>query len=160
LDIKALNVLSQAFVHDVIGQECLARLKTIVGVVNDVLYLRCNNRLLSQLWGHLIANKPLQILAIDFTALEPAHGNENVLVMTDIFTRFTRAVPIKDQKAETVANALLNEWFYVYGVPERLHSDQDRNCESDVIRQLCKLFQIAISWTTPYHPEGNAQCDR
>ncbi|CAG2220736.1 unnamed protein product [Mytilus edulis] len=27
--------------------------------------------------GHLIANRPLQILAIDFTVLEPAHGKEN-----------------------------------------------------------------------------------
>ena len=31
---------------------------------------------------HLIADKPIQILAIDFTVLEPAHGKENVLVMT------------------------------------------------------------------------------
>ncbi|VDI55123.1 Hypothetical predicted protein [Mytilus galloprovincialis] len=27
--------------------------------------------------GHLIASRPLQILAIDFTVLEPAHGKEN-----------------------------------------------------------------------------------
>ena len=101
--------------------------------------------------GHLIANKLLQIPAIDFSVLEPAHGTENVLVMTDIFTKFTRAVPTKDQKAETVATVLLNEWFYVHGVPERLHSDQGRNLESDVIRELCKLYQIARSRTTPYH---------
>ncbi|CAG2220737.1 unnamed protein product [Mytilus edulis] len=110
--------------------------------------------------GHLIANRPLQILAIDFTVLEPAHGKENVLVMTDIFTKFTRAVPTKDQKADTVANVLLTEWFCVYGVPERLHSDQGRNFKSDVICQLCKLYQISRSRTTPYHPEGNAQCER
>ena len=33
-----------------------------------------------------LATKPLEILAIDFTVLEPASdGRENVLVMTDVF---------------------------------------------------------------------------
>ena len=50
--------------------------------------------------GHLLATKPLEVLAIDFTILEPAtDGRENVLVMTDVFTKFTHAVPTKDQRA-------------------------------------------------------------
>lgn len=36
--------------------------------------------------GHLRAERPLGILAIDFTLLEPSsNGTENVLVMTDAF---------------------------------------------------------------------------
>ena len=42
--------------------------------------------------GSIIANKPLEVLAMDFTQLGPASdGHENVLVLTDVFTMFTVA---------------------------------------------------------------------
>lgn len=111
--------------------------------------------------GHLLASRPNEILAIDFTVLEPSRsGVENVLVMTDVFSKYTLAVPTRDQRAETVAQALVNEWFYKFGIPGRLHSDQGRNFESILIHQLCGLYGVGKSRTTPYHPAGNGQCER
>lgn len=111
--------------------------------------------------GHLLAACPNQILAVDFTLLEPSkNGMENVLVMTDVFSKYTLAIPTKDQRATTVATALVNEWFCKFGVPSRIHSDQGRNFESDLIQQLCNLYGIKKTRTTPYHPEGNGQCER
>lgn len=104
--------------------------------------------------GHLLVSHPNEVLAIDYTALEPAqNGVENVLVMTDVFSKYTIAIPTRDQRAPTVAKVLVAEWFYKFGVPARLHSDQGRNFESSLIQQLwfvrrCKnpYYPIPSSW--------------
>ena len=94
--------------------------------------------------GSLIAEKPLDILAIDFTQLEKSSdGRENVLVMTDVFSKFTQAVPCRDQKSSTVAKALIREWFQKYGVPRRIHSDQGRNFESQLVKDLCAEYTVS-----------------
>lgn len=75
--------------------------------------------------GHLLASRPNEIVAMDFTVLEPCRsGRENVLVMTDVFSKYTLAVPTCDQRASTVAQVLVTEWFLKFGVPARIHSQQ------------------------------------
>uniref|UniRef100_A0A3B1KDF0 Gypsy retrotransposon integrase-like protein 1 n=1 Tax=Astyanax mexicanus TaxID=7994 RepID=A0A3B1KDF0_ASTMX len=111
--------------------------------------------------GSLLATRPLEILAMDFTVLERAsNGQENVLVLTDVFSKFTQAYAVADQKASTVVRVLVEKWFYVYGVPKRIHSDQGRSFEGELLKHLCETYGIEKSRTTPYHPEGNGQCER
>ncbi|KAK3519032.1 hypothetical protein QTP70_016151, partial [Hemibagrus guttatus] len=55
---------------------------------------------------------PQKVVAMDFTTLEPAlDGRENVLVVTDVFMKFSQAFPTRDQKADTTAKILVKEWF-------------------------------------------------
>ena len=43
----------------------------------------------------------------------------------------------------------------VYGFPKRILSDQGRDFESDIVRELCKMAGIQKIRTTPYHPCSN-----
>jgi transposase InsO family protein len=111
--------------------------------------------------GSILASRPLEVVAIDYTTLEKASdGREDVLVMTDTFTKWTVAVPTRDQKATTVAKVLVREWFSKFGPPMRIHSDQGRNFEGDIIKELCAYYGIKRSHTTGYNPKGNGQVER
>lgn len=108
-----------------------------------------------------LATCPLEVVAVDYTTLERAtDGCENVLVITDVFTKFSQAFATRDQKADPTAKVILKEWFLRYGVPERLHSEQVRNFESALVAELCRLYGVRKTRTTPHHPQGNPQCER
>ena len=106
-------------------------------------------------------SEPLELVCIDFLKLERSKGGyENVLVVTDHFTRYAQAYPTKDQLATTVAKTLWQNFFVHYGFPRRIHSDQGRNFESRLIAELCKVAGIQKSRTTAYHPQGNGTTER
>ena len=107
------------------------------------------------------ATKPLELVHMDFLQLEPSKGNiQNILVVTDHFTRYAQAYPCKNQTAYTTAKTLWENFITHYGFPDKLISDQGRNFESHLIASLCKLAKVEKVRTTPYHPMGNGQCER
>ena len=52
------------------------------------------------------------------------NGKENVLVLTDAFSKFSQAFVTPNQKAITMAKIIVDKWFYVYRIPARIHSDK------------------------------------
>ena len=77
---------------------------------------------------------PMDLVCMDFLSLEmSAGGYEHILVITDHFTRYAQAIPSRNQTAKTTARLLFDNFVCHYGFPSRLHSDQGRNFESEVI---------------------------
>lgn len=109
----------------------------------------------------IVSSGPMDLVCIDFLSMEPdSHGISNVLVVTDHFTRYAQAFPTRNQKALTVAKVLVEKYFVHYGLPSRIHSDQGRDFESRLIRELLKLLGVRKSRTSPYHPQGDPQPER
>jgi hypothetical protein len=66
-----------------------------------------------------------ELIGIDLLTPGPrsARGMEHVLVVTEYATKYALAFPIPDKKATTVADALWDGWITIFGVPERIISD-------------------------------------
>lgn len=81
-------------------------------------------------------------------------------MITDHFTRYAQAYVTLHQKATTVAKVLVEKFFVHYGLPARLHSDQGRDFESRLIKELLGMLGINKSRRGPYHPQGDPQPER
>lgn len=104
---------------------------------------------------------PLEVIELDFLSLGRPHDlYQNILVMTDMFSRYAWAIPTRDQTARTTARVLWQSVIQTFGCPMRFHSDQGPNFESQLVAELCSLYGISKSRTTPYHPQGNGMCER
>ena len=90
---------------------------------------------------------------MDFIKVNPSKGGkENVLVMTDALSEFSVVVTTNNQQALTVAKALVEHWFHVYGIPSCIHSDQGKSFDNKIIDTLCKMYEVERTMTSPYNP--------
>ena len=97
----------------------------------------------------------MDLLCIDFTKVDPYKSSkENIFA----FTKFSQVFITLNQKALTIAKILVDKWFYVYGIPTQIHSNQGRSFDNQIMQHLYALYGVEQSTTTPYNLHGNAQC--
>ena len=103
----------------------------------------------------IVSTFPLELLSIDFFTIECKGQKQDVLVILDHFTKFGAAFCTPDQTAKTVAKTLWQKFFLTYGFPKCILTDQGRDFESLLIKELCRVSGIEKIRTTPYRPSGN-----
>eukprot|EP00731_Ephydatia_muelleri_P007275 Em0003g1523a len=92
----------------------------------------------------ILVCQPMQLVAVDILGPLPESGNGNSYIL----------------EAVTVAQKLVDEIFCRFSVPEQLHSDQGRQFESAVIKEICNLLHIEKTRTTAYHPQSDGLVER
>ena len=101
---------------------------------------------------------PLERIAIDVLGLLPEteQGSKYLLIVQDYFTKWVEAYALPNQEAVTV----VCEFVSRFGVHMVLHSDQGRNFESAVFREMCSLLGVEKTRTTPLHPQSDGMVER
>ena len=103
-----------------------------------------------------------ETIAIDILGPLPVQqgGFRYVLTMIDHCTRWIEAIALTNIEAKTCARALNDLRIMRYGPPATVHSDRGSQFTSMVMNNLIHQFGITKTFTTPYHPEGNAILER
>lgn len=112
--------------------------------------------------GSYHVGETMERVALDILGPLPLtkKGNKYILVMVDCFSKWTEAVALPDQEASTVAKAFVDTIICHFGAPLQIHTDQGRNFESNLFKEMCNLFQIDKTRTTSYHPQSNGNVER
>ena len=109
------------------------------------------------------ASYPMEIVHANFLIIggkKDIRKDINILVVTDHFMRYAQAYVMSSQTAATAAKTLFDEYFTRYGWPTKLITDQGPAFKSRLFQELMKRAGIKKICTTPYRPQGNAQCKR
>ena len=110
---------------------------------------------------NIMATHPLELVHLNYLCMEPGKDlEENVLVVTDHFTRYTQVYVTRTQTTQTTAKTLWGKFNVHYLLPQKILSDQGQNFESQLVADLCMLMGMQKIWTSPYHPQTNSQCER
>ena len=112
--------------------------------------------------GKLPVGAPLDRLSTDVLGPFPRtpRSNRYILVVSDHFTKWVEVFAIPDYEASTCANVIMNEVIARYGCPLELLTDQGRNYESNLFKDLCQLLEVRKKRTSIRNPRCNGQTER
>ena len=86
-------------------------------------------------------------------------GHQYILTLVDYATKYPEAVPLKNIKTETVAEALLDMYSRL-GIPEEVLSNLGTQFVSKCMEKVSRLLSIKRLTTTPYHSICNGLIER
>ena len=91
-----------------------------------------------------------EMIAVDILEVPMStNGNRYLMVVQDYFTKWAEAIPLKNQTAALINEALV-KLCCIFGLPSIIHSDQGRAFESLLLRHTLDAFGIKKSHTTAY----------
>jgi hypothetical protein len=92
---------------------------------------------------------------------ETDKGHDSVVVFVDKLTKMTHIAPCnKTISAEEFADVYLANVVRLHGFQEAIISDRDPRWTSEFWRQVCKLFETKLKFSTAFHPETDGQTER
>ncbi|XP_076660824.1 uncharacterized protein LOC143364275 [Halictus rubicundus] len=87
-------------------------------------------------------------------------GNQFILSIHDDLTKYLILVPLKTQQTESILNALLDHYIYIFSAPKTILTDQGQNFVSELMTKFEEAFKIKHVKTTSFHPQSNGSLER
>ena len=111
---------------------------------------------------NILPTRTNQLVATDLAGpFKPTiRGNRYLIVIVDCFGKYLVCAPVPNKETKTVAQAILEKWCWIFGIPEKILSDQGKEHKSAVWDSICNLLDIEKLHTTAYHPQCDGQSEK
>lgn len=105
---------------------------------------------------HRTVTRPWQVIALDLMGPFPRSkkGNTMLLVITCLFSKIVLLFPLRNGKADKICE-IMEQQFLLFGIPEAIISDNGKQFESHLFKDLVENYRSKIWYTPNYHPQSN-----
>jgi len=83
-------------------------------------------------------------------------GHRFILTITDYFSKWTEAIPLREVKTSDVMKFIKHHVVYRFGVPRRIVHDNGSQFISQAFQRFCNKFRIQSLSSTAYYPAANS----
>ena len=152
----AMTIRQKFFIHNLTN-----KVKRYIEACHTCLQIKpkyMKNRLV---YGRIpVDYGPMQDLLTDIKTMPQAFGGYHLLlVITCDQTNFTIAVPLRDQTAQTVAEALIYRIIYLFRPPRQIICDESTEFSSAIIQAILCMLDCRLKVINPYN-HGSSKCER
>lgn len=105
---------------------------------------------------------PLDFVAMNILVLitRTKHGNPHVIVITDQYSKLTRAIATAKMTVTHVSNVFFDYWVAPYSIPTYVLTYSSAQSVSKFFTTICTYFGNKHLTTTVYHQQTNGLVER
>ena len=143
--VQSAGVQDSSFIDMI--KECSAKCETCIK------YSRKNPR---PIVGMALSNDFNSTIAMDLKQID----KHIILHIIDLATRYSNAVVIADKRKETVVEAIIRNWVNIFGVPDRVLSDNGGEFNNRDFLDMAENLNTEVMTTAAESPWSNGVCER
>nr|XP_008392498.2 uncharacterized protein K02A2.6-like [Malus domestica] len=93
--------------------------------------------------------------------IHPAYskGHTFIIVATDYFTKWAKALAVKTNISTTVKKFIETKILHIFGVPETIVTECGSSFISKEVEEFSRKFKIKMIQSSPYYPQSNGQAE-
>jgi hypothetical protein len=86
-----------------------------------------------------------------------SRGHRFVIVATDYFTKWMKAVPLRNMTHKEVIQFMTDHIIHQFGLPQTLTTDQGSSFLSHQFKEFASSLKIMLLNSSPYYAQANGQ---